>query len=111
MSALMGETTAPARRLLDVRGLKKHFPITRGLLRREVGRVRAVDDVSFHVDQGETLGLVGESGCGKTSTGRCLLRAIDPTEGEIVFDRGNGPAIDVAKAEGRTLKALRRTCR
>lgn len=98
----------PARRLLDVRNLTKHFPITKGLLRREIGRVRAVDDVSFHVDQGETLGLVGESGCGKTSTGRCLLRAIDPTAGEIVFDRGDSPPVDVAKAEGRDLKLLRK---
>lgn len=106
----MIEPTPPtgARRLLEVKGLTKHYPITAGLLRREVGRVRAVDDVSFHVDEGETLGLVGESGCGKTSTGRCLLRAIDPTAGEIVFDRGNGSPIDVAQAKGGELKSLRK---
>lgn len=108
MTAVAQETTLKPRRLLDVRGLKKHFPITAGLLRREVARVRAVDDVSFHVDEGETLGLVGESGCGKTSTGRCLLRAIDPTEGEIILDRGEGAPVDVAKVEGRALKGLRK---
>lgn len=108
MTALAQNPPAKPRRLLDVRGLKKHFPITSGLLRREVARVRAVDDVSFHVDEGETLGLVGESGCGKTSTGRCLLRAIDPTDGEIILDRGDSPAVDVAKVDGRALKVLRK---
>jgi len=98
----------PARRLLDVRKLTKHFPITKGLLRRTSGYVRAVDDVSFHVDEGETLGLVGESGCGKTSTGRCLLRAIDPTSGQILFDRGEGRVADVASVEGHELKMLRK---
>ena len=96
------------RRLLDVRGLSKHFPITQGLLRRVVGKVSAVDDVSFHVDESETLGLVGESGCGKTSTGRCLVRAIDPSAGQILFDKGDGAPIDVARVSGNTLKALRR---
>jgi peptide/nickel transport system ATP-binding protein len=95
------------RRLLDVRHLTKHFPITKGLLKREVGRVRAVEDVSFHVDEGETLGVVGESGCGKTSTGRCIMRAIDPDAGEIAFDREGAGIVDIAKAEGRELKALR----
>ena len=63
-------------RLLDVKNLRKHFPIRKGILRRVVGQVRAVDDVSFHVDRGETLALVGESGCGKTTTSRCVLRAL-----------------------------------
>ena len=89
------------RRLLDVRGLSKHFPITHGLLRRVVGKVSAVDDVSFHVDESETLGLVGESGCGKTSTGRCLVRAIDPSAGQILFDKGDGAPIDVARVKRR----------
>ena len=67
--------------LLEVRELTKHFPITRGLLGRRAGSVRAVDGVSFHVMPGETLGLVGESGCGKSTTGRCVLRLIEPTSG------------------------------
>lgn len=105
MTNPMSDTASP-RRLLDVRNLSKHYPITKGFMRKEVGRVRAVDDVSFHVDRGETLGLVGESGCGKTSTGRCLLRAIDPTAGQILFDRGSG-VVDVAAVNGERLKALR----
>jgi len=71
--------------LLDVRGLKKHFPIQAGLLRRTIGSVKAVDDVTFYVREGETLGLVGESGCGKTTTGRCIMRLYEPTGGQIFF--------------------------
>jgi peptide/nickel transport system ATP-binding protein len=96
------------RPLVDVRNLKKYYPITRGLLRRVVGHVKAVDDVSFAIHQGETLGLVGESGCGKTTTGRCMLRAVDPTEGQILFDRDDGNVVDVATAHGSALKALRK---
>ena len=69
--------------LLDVRGLRQFFPIRRGLFRTLVGHVRAGDDVSFELRRGETLSLVGESGCGKTTTSRCILRAITPTAGEI----------------------------
>ena len=72
-------------RLLEVNGLKKFFPIRRGVMQRVVGHVRAVDDVSFFVEKGECLSLVGESGCGKTTTSRCILRAIPPTAGEILF--------------------------
>ena len=72
--------TAP---LLEVQGLKKHFPIHRGLFSRVSGYVYAVDGVSFHIERGETLGLVGESGCGKSTVGRTLLKLLDPTAGRI----------------------------
>jgi peptide/nickel transport system ATP-binding protein len=75
--------------LLEVNHLKMHFPIRRGLIRRETRMVRAVDDVSFTIHRGETLGLVGESGCGKTTVGRCIVRAYTPTEGEILFREGD----------------------
>ncbi|MBI5263247.1 MAG: dipeptide ABC transporter ATP-binding protein [Bradyrhizobium sp.] len=89
--------------LLRVTDLKKHFPVTGGLLSREVGRVYAVDGVSFSVNRGETLGLVGESGCGKSTTGRCVLRLLEPSDGEIVFD-----GKDVRKLSGADLQAMRR---
>jgi oligopeptide transport system ATP-binding protein len=72
--------------LLKVDGLKKYFPITGGILGKQTGAVKAVDDISFWVNKGETLGLVGESGCGKSTTGRMLMRLIDPTEGQVVFE-------------------------
>jgi oligopeptide/dipeptide ABC transporter ATP-binding protein len=78
--------TEATRTLLEVTNLKKYFPIKKGLLSRTVGHVRAVDGVSFAVKEGEVLGLVGESGCGKTTTGRCVLRLIEPTEGSVKFD-------------------------
>jgi oligopeptide transport system ATP-binding protein len=89
--------------LLRVNGLTKHFPVLGGLLSREVGRVHAVDGVSFEIARGETLGLVGESGCGKSTTGRCVLRLIEPTAGDIVFD-----GQDVRGLGGDDLRALRR---
>jgi oligopeptide/dipeptide ABC transporter ATP-binding protein len=96
--------------LLEVRGLTKHFPLYQpwlaGLARRQVGTVVAVDGVSFEVARGETLGLVGESGCGKTTTARLVLRALKPTRGEILF-RVGGQAVRVDKLEGRALRALR----
>ncbi|MGJ6961803.1 ABC transporter ATP-binding protein [Streptosporangium sp. G11] len=72
--------------LLSVQGLQKHFPVTKGLLRRQVGAVKAVDGISFDVRKGETLGLVGESGCGKSTTGRLITRLLEPTDGKIVFE-------------------------
>lgn len=96
-----------AQTLLEVRNLKKHFPIQRGLFRRTVGHVRAVDGVDIRVNAGETLGLVGESGCGKTTTGRLILRAIDPTDGQILFRRDEG-MVDIASMSKQQLKSLRR---
>ncbi|MER3404243.1 MAG: peptide ABC transporter ATP-binding protein, partial [Chloroflexota bacterium] len=94
--------------LLEVKDLKKYFPISRGLFRRQIGIVKAVDGVSFFVREGETLGLVGESGCGKTTTGRCILRAIDPTGGQILFRRRDGSVVDVAQLDHQDLRPLRR---
>ncbi len=93
--------------LLEVKNLRKFFPIRKGLLQKVVGHVRAVDDVNFFVNQGETLSLVGESGCGKTTTSRCILRAIDPTEGQIFFRTGDGSVVDVAAMPESKVQALR----
>ena len=93
--------------LLDVRRLGKSFPIRRGFNRRVVGTVRAVDDVSFTIRQGETLGLVGESGCGKTTTARCILRAMTPTSGEILFHAADGRVVDLAPLSRAELRPLR----
>lgn len=89
--------------LLKVDNLKKHFPIKKGLLSREIGQVKAVDGVSFEVFEGETLGIVGESGCGKSTTGRMLMRLIEPTEGSVIF---NGQ--DVTALSAKQLREARR---
>ncbi|MFN2158202.1 MAG: ABC transporter ATP-binding protein, partial [Anaerolineae bacterium] len=89
--------------LVVVKDLKKYFPVRSGLFRRVSAQVRAVDGVSFAIKRGECLGLVGESGCGKTTVGRTMLRLIEPTEGSVYFE-GN----DVADADNKTLKALRK---
>ena len=98
--------------ILEVRGLKKYFPVYGGLLRRHVADVKAVDGVSFAVREGETLGLVGESGCGKTTVGRSIVRLIEPTSGEILLRTGApgdpGGAVDVTKLPQKQLKAVRR---
>jgi peptide/nickel transport system ATP-binding protein len=100
-------TAAAATPILQVRNLRKFFPITRGVLNRVVGQVRAVDDVSFDVRAGETLGLVGESGCGKTTASRCILRALAPTSGEILFQRRDGSVVDLAPMKRAELRPLR----
>ena len=94
--------------VLDVRALRKFYPIQQGLLGRLVGEVRAVNDVSFAIERGETLSLVGESGCGKTTTARCILRAITPTSGEIRFRTDENEEIDVARLPRAQLRPLRR---
>ena len=103
----MAEMSA-TQQVLDVRNLRKYYPIHRGVLGRLVGQVRAVDDVSFTIERGETLSLVGESGCGKTTTSRCILRAIVPTAGEIRFRTDSGAEIDVARLARKELRPLRR---
>src|ERR1700737_2698613 len=100
----MTMAAADAQPLLQVRGLRMHFPVTEGLIaRRHIGDVKAVDGVDLSIRRGETLGLVGESGCGKTTMGRCILRLEKPTAGEILYD-----GVDIAKLGRRELVALRR---
>lgn len=104
-TAIDGESVAT--KLVEVRGLKKHFPIVRGFMRKVVGHVKAVDDINFDIYQGETLGLVGESGCGKSTTARLLMRAYDPTAGSIRFRREKG-WVDIPKLDRNGLKDLRK---
>jgi oligopeptide/dipeptide ABC transporter ATP-binding protein len=89
--------------LMIVKDLKKYFPVRSGLLQRVTAHVKAVDGVSFTIKAGECLGMVGESGCGKTTIGRTILRLVEPTAGSVVFD-----GQDIAKADSKTLKAMRR---
>ena len=103
MSAPVQPDAKSAPPLVTVTGLTKHFPIRSGVFRRVTGQLRAVDGVSFTVNSGETLALVGESGCGKTTTGRALLRLIEPTSGSVEFD-----GIDVLSLRGEQLRKLRR---
>ena len=94
--------------LLEVKNLKKHFPLRHGLFARGAGTVKAVDGINLHILQGETLGLVGESGSGKTTAGRTILRAFNPTDGEIIFHLQDGPATDITKLDAPKLRAFRR---
>jgi len=101
-----GEQTAMSEEnevILRVEHLKKYFPIRRGVFRKVVGWVKAVDDISFNVYSGETIGLVGESGCGKTTTGRTIIRLYEPTEGKVSFQ-----GVDLATISGRQLRQTRR---
>src|SRR5581483_2683658 len=93
----------PVTKLLEVQNLKKYFPIKGGILGRVKGWVKAVDDVSLHVDDGETLGLVGESGCSKTTVGRSILRLIEPTAGSVHFE-----GRDFLQLGGEELRQMRR---
>lgn len=99
----MSNNTKSDNNLLAVENLKTYFPVKKGLLRRTVGLIKAVDDVSFTVSKGQTFGLVGESGCGKTTVARTLVRLIPATSGSVVFD-----GCDVLSADSRELKHLRR---
>ena len=95
--------SSPDNSLLEIKNLKMYFPVTQGIFRRKVGDVKAVDDVSFNIKKGETLGLVGESGCGKTTVGRCILRIYRPTDGQIFFKEQDITNLSLSK-----VKALRR---
>ncbi len=99
----MADTLVATNTLVDVRDLKMHFPLTRGIIQRVVGYVRAVDGISFSIERGQTLGLVGESGSGKTTIGRTIVRLYKPTSGQILFENQ-----DLAKLEGEALRQMRR---
>ena len=106
----------PAERLLQVENLVKHFPITKGIFfRKQVAAVQAVSDISFHINRGETLGIVGESGCGKSTTARCVLRLLEPTSGKVLYraespggSSGSDEIIDIASADKAVLRRMRR---
>ncbi len=108
---LIDRTLNGSSTLLETKNLKMHFPIQRGFLRRTVGHVKAVDDVDLFIREGETLGLVGESGCGKTTAGRCIVRAYQPTDGQIIFEEAEGEQVDLAPLSNRELKPYRRQIR
>ncbi len=97
--------------LLEVNHLKKHFPIVRGIFSAVKGTVLAVDDISFFIRKGETLGLVGESGCGKTTVGRCIARAYSPTSGEMLYQLANGSAVNLAVLPNKEVGPFRRDIR
>ena len=103
--------TASTEPLVEVLNLKKYFPIKRGFLKRVVGQVKAVDDLSFYVNEGETLGLVGESGCGKTTTGRCMMRAIESTSGQVWFRDPTLGRVDINQLERNHIKTVHRSIR
>lgn len=88
--------------LLEIKNLKTYYPVKGGFFRRTIGNVKAVDDVSFEIKKGETLGLVGESGCGKSTTGRTIIRLLNATDGEILFD-----GKDITKLRGKSLQSIR----
>ena len=101
----------PTTALVEVKNLKVHFPIGKGMFKRSTATLKAVDGVSFSIREGETLGLVGESGCGKTTTGRCIVRALDPTSGTIDYRRTDGTSVNLAELDENGLKPYRKEIR
>jgi peptide/nickel transport system ATP-binding protein len=97
--------------LLEVNHLRMHFPVVKGVFARVKGYTKAADDVSFFIRKGETLGLVGESGCGKTTIGRCIVRAYLPTAGEILYRRADGSVVDLAQLRGSEIRPFRKDLR
>lgn len=94
--------------IVEIKSMKKYFPIQSGFLKRTIGYVKAVDDVDMYIREGETFGLVGESGCGKTTLGRTLLRAIEPTDGTMLFKNAKGNMVEINELETKDLRAIRR---
>ncbi|MDE0461335.1 MAG: ATP-binding cassette domain-containing protein [Caldilineaceae bacterium] len=111
MTETTGEMSMNERTIISVRNLVKHFPIEAGFLRRQVGLVKAVDDVNFDLNEGETLALVGESGCGKTTTSHCIIQAQRPTAGRVLFRIGDAEPMDLTQMEKGELKEARRNIR
>jgi len=103
----MSATKTQSENIVEVKNLKKYFPITAGIFQRVIGHIKAVDDVSFVIPRGKTVGLVGESGCGKTTISKCILRAVDPTSGEINLHT-EGQINNVADMREKDLRPLRR---
>lgn len=111
MTATTREMNMNERAIISVRNLVKHFPIEAGFLRRQVGVVKAVDDLNFDLNEGETLALVGESGCGKTTTSHCIIQAQRPTAGRVLFRIGDAQPMDLTQMEKGELKEARRNIR
>ena len=103
----MSVTKTQNENIVEIKNLKKYYPLTSGIMKKVTGVVKAVDDVSFVIPRGKTIGLVGESGCGKTTISKCILRAIDPTEGEIHLNSGDG-SHDLATLNESELRPLRK---
>ena len=103
----MSATKTKNENIVEIKNLKKYYPITAGIFQRVIGHIKAVDDVSFVIPRGKTVGLVGESGCGKTTISKCILRAVDPTSGEIHLNTEDG-SNNVADMREKDLRPLRR---
>ena len=103
----MSATKTKNENIVEIKNLKKYYPITAGIFQRVIGHIKAVDDVSFVIPRGKTVGLVGESGCGKTTIAKCILRAVDPTSGEINLNTEDGTN-NVADMREKDLRPLRR---